>query len=235
MRDRGAPWREEEAEGSPLPAEMLARYQGEMQRRAARREPERREVTGRALLAAAALVGLVLAWRLVVYSIELATYVRLAVWGEEAQGIVLRMRTIPPVPAEDPARRIVTYGFWAGQKGVIQQEDVGRDTFLALYVDGPVRVVYAPRHPETSRIARGLAFPSPWGVIVLLAACAGLGYSGVRAVRWAQLKGMVRGVWNKWWRKSAHPGLLRPEGRGRAPILPPSEEEGEERRARPDV
>ena len=222
MSDRGTPWREEEAEGSPLPAEMLARYQGEMQRRAARRELERREVMGRALLIGAAVVGLVLAWRLVVYSIELATYVRLAVWGEAAQGIVLRMRTIPPVPAQDPARRIVTYGFWAGQKGVIQQEDVGRDTFLALYVDGPVAVVYAPRHPETSRIARGLAFPSPWGVIVLLAACAGLGYSGVRAVGWAQLKELGRGAWDRWRGRSPHPSPLRPEGEEEEPRPRPS-------------
>jgi hypothetical protein len=221
MSEGGTPWREEEAEGSPLPAEMMVRYQGEMQRRAARREPQPREVIGRVLLIGAAVVGLVLAWRLVVYSLELATYVRLAVWGAEAQGIVLRMRTMPPVPAGNPARRIVTYGFWAGQQGVIQQEDVGRDTFLALYVDGPVAVVYAPKRPETSRIARELGFPAPWGVIALLAACAGLGYGGVQAVGWAQVKGTVRGTWQRWRRESPRPGPP-PLGEGKEPPRQPS-------------
>ncbi len=216
MSDSRASQREEEPEGSPLPEEMMTRYQGEMRRRAARRDLERHEVIGWALLAGAAVVGLVLAWRLVVYTVELATYVRLAVWGEEAQGIVLRMRTIPPVPAEDPARRIVTYGFWAGQQGVIQQADVGRDTFLALYVDGPVRVMYAPRHPETSRIALELALPAPWGVIALLAACGGLGYGGVWTVGWAEVRGMVRGRWESWRGKSPHPSPL-PGGEGEGP------------------
>ena len=204
MSEGRAPWQEEEEE-SPLPAEMMARYQGEMRRRAAQREPERREVIGWALLAGAALLGLALAWRLVVYTVELGTYVRLAAWGAETEGIVLRMRTVPPVPAGEPDQRIVTYGFWAGQQGVIQQEEVGRDTFLALYVDGPVRVVYAPRDPQTSRIARELACPAPWGVIALLVVGAGLGYGGVRAVGWPQVKRTVRGAWERW-RKSPLPG-----------------------------
>jgi tRNA (cmo5U34)-methyltransferase len=183
--------------GGSLSPEMMARYGGEMQRRAGERESGRREGIGRGLLVAAALVGLVLAWQLVAYGLRLGTYVRLTVWGAEAQGTVLRMRTIPPVPKGEPKRRIVTYGFWAGDKGVILQQDVGRDTYLALYVDGPVMVAYAPRHPETARIGQELVFPSPWVVVVLLVVTAGLGYGGVRAVGWAEVKGMVQGVWRR--------------------------------------
>jgi hypothetical protein len=223
MGEGRAPWREEEAEESPLPAEMMARYQGEMRRRAAQRELTRREAIGWALLVGAAAIGLVLAWRLVVYAVELGSYARLERWGEETEGIVLRMRTVPPVPGDDPARRIVTYGFWAGQQGVIQQEDVGRDTFLALYVDGPVQVVYARRNPEVSRIARELAFPAPWVVVTLLAACGGLGYGGVWAVGWAAVKGTVRGTWARWREKSPHPSppaladICDPAGEGKEP------------------
>jgi tRNA (cmo5U34)-methyltransferase len=201
--------------GSILPPQMMARYEGEMRRRAGAREVGRREATGRALLVAAALMGLVLAWQLVAYGLRLGTYVRLTAWGAEAQGTVLRMRTIPPVPKGERARRIVTYGFWAGQQGVIQQQDVGRDTYLALYVDGPVTVVYAPRHPETSRIAQELVPPSPWVVVALLAATAGLGYGGVRAVGWAEVKGMMRGAWER--AKSAHPASPTGGGEEAAP------------------
>lgn len=190
--------------GGTLPPEMMARYGGEMRRRAGTREPERREAIGRALLIAAALVGLVLAWRLVVYSLKLGTYIRLTAWGAEAQGTVLRMRTVPPVPKGEPSRRIVTYGFWAGQHGIIQQQDVGRGTYLALYVDGPVVVVYAPRHPETSRIVQELTLPSPWAVVALLVAAAGLGYGGVRAVGWAAVKEGIGKAWARWRGKSSH-------------------------------
>ncbi|MFL7810719.1 MAG: methyltransferase domain-containing protein, partial [Anaerolineae bacterium] len=204
-------------EGGALPPEMMARYGGEMRRRAGERELGQREGIGRGLLVAAALVGLVLAWQLVAYSLKLGTYIRLTAWGAEAQGTVLRMRTVPPVPKGEPSRRIVTYGFWAGQQGIIQQQDVGRETYLALYVDGPVVVVYAPRHPETSRIVQELASPSPWAVIVLLAVAAGLGYGGAWAVGWAEIKRMTHWAWKR--RKRPHPasrpdGHLRPDGGG---------------------
>jgi hypothetical protein len=161
-------------EGEPqssLPPSVLAGYRAEMQRRWSVDDVLReRRARRTAFWVALSLVAALTAWRLVVYALDLTTYLQLSIAGTTTEATVLRKQT-EGKSVEDPDRFIITYGFWADGSGYIQREEVGGDTFDALGVEGSVEVVYLRRQPQRARIARELSFPWRWDAIALTVIC----------------------------------------------------------------
>ena len=171
---------------------LFSRYQAELHRKRSDRQRERQsgiaawidlQRMARVLWGISAVLAVILLWRLVVYGLDLYSYVRFATSGVTTQATVLRKRTERNTSNFRPDRLIVTYGFWSHDTGAINRNEVSRPLFDALVVDDPLTVVYLPDDLETSAIQNELTLPWPVDAVILLGCCLVLAYAGQKLAR----------------------------------------------------
>ena len=177
---------------SVLRPTLISRYQTELHRKRSDRQRERQsgiaawidlQRMAHVLWSISAILAVALLWRLVVYALDLHSYVRFATSGVTTQATVLGKRTERSASNFRPDRLVVTYGFWSDDTGTINRKEVGRPLFDALVVDDPLTIVYLPDDLEASAIRSELTLPWPVGVVVLLGCCLALAYAGLTLAR----------------------------------------------------
>lgn len=187
---------------SPL---TLARYRRDLTYRQSREQKhgDRLEDTilGQSVLYVAwgitIVLGAILAWRLLVYAIPTVKVGAFAIWGQRAQGTVLRKKT-DRASLRSP-KYVVTYGYWVQDTGIIGRTNVPEEVFAPLVTDDEVTVIYMPGKPEWS-ILRG-AMSLRWPVDVLVSG----GIFALACVGLDRLRGLA--TWN-----AEEPGVSEPEG-----------------------
>jgi len=123
------------------------------------------------------VLGAILIWRLSAYTIPAARIGAFALWGERAQGTVLKKKT--EQTSLGSPKYVVTYGYWVQDTGIIGRTSVPVEVFVPLVVDEEVTVVYLPGKPEWSILRNAMSLRWPVDVLVsggiFALACVGLG------------------------------------------------------------
>jgi hypothetical protein len=122
------------------------------------------------------VLGVLLVWRFLAYTIPAAKVAALAIFGDRAQGTVLKKKT--EQTGLGSPRYVVTYGYWVQGKGIIGKTSVPEKVFTPLVVDDEVIVIYYPGRPEWSVVRGAMSLHWPVDVLIMgggfALACTGL-------------------------------------------------------------